>query len=284
MRLRWIVAIVVVIVVVLAIIVTQSAGFRTKVIDFNSDDDAPSSDTDNDGIPDESDNDMDGDELPNTDDGDTDGDGVPNSADEDIDNDGIPNQSDSEPEVPSKPVPVASGRFIGVRATVTVIPVVAFNGEIVGYNFVVLPNALGVDQTAVMKYTGTEEPVYEWKQAKPLLVGVSGELRLKWYITMEVHATFMSTKYLFSDPDEPGQTTPYFRAEWQSSPRYDIVEWKGETLPKSVSYKWDSTGNIYYWDEGNYRVFIKAYCVYVFDGEDRTVEAGGTSFVIGVDV
>lgn len=265
-------------------VVTQSAGFRTKVINFNSDEDAPISDIDNDGVPDTSDDDIDGDGIPNASDSDIDGDGIPNAVDDDIDGDGIPNQSDPQPEVPSKPLPVASGRFIGIRATVTVIPITTWNGQIVGYNFLVLPSALGVDQSVVLKYTGTEEPVYEWKQAKPLSVTGTGELRLKWYITMEVQATFKSSKYLFPEPDEPGETTPYFRAEWQSSPRYDTLTWTGVTTPKSVSYKWDSSGNIYYWDEGTYNVFIKVNCVYVLNGEEKVVEAGGTSFTLQVDV
>lgn len=53
-------------------------------------------DTDDDGIPDESDDDIDGDGVPNGEDPDVDGDGIPNGEDDDIDGDGIPNGDDSD--------------------------------------------------------------------------------------------------------------------------------------------------------------------------------------------
>ncbi|MGA1696001.1 MAG: hypothetical protein ACO39V_03805, partial [Arenicellales bacterium] len=57
---------------------------------------ASTSDTDNDGIPNDSDPDVDGDGTPNTSDKDIDGDGIANKNDPDIDGDGIKNGIDKD--------------------------------------------------------------------------------------------------------------------------------------------------------------------------------------------
>jgi hypothetical protein len=212
--------------------------------------------------------DTDGDDIPNIDDDDIDGDGTSNDDSDDDDGDGIPDADDDDPEIPSDD---DDGDGIpDVLEPIVVITVKGIKIQFVANN-IAHPTILanyedGVKPVVdIVPYTGTEAPVYEWEETKPLFtwpgtVDQTSTVTVEYWVSAQIVAEFDSFEYVYEDIN--GITTDRFLASWNSSHETDDITCYNVDriidLPTDAwNYdSWD-TGRCYLWEQGKYSLNLR---------------------------
>ncbi len=246
MRLKWILAIIVVAVLVVATILAGNVELRSRVSDFVT------------------------------------GGGSDNGSGDDGIGPGPTNQTNDTPPVP-KILPIAYGYFKGITVyTFSVSRIIDANDQITGYRI----SAMILKPTAeVYAFNGIADPVYEWTQSKPLsLHGPASNVTVEWWVTIEVQSQFNSQKYYY--PGQGDQPSPTFEATWTSTHMTNSFGWTTSDSGSMVTtHTWDSTGRIFYWENGGYHAFLSVNYKFTFNGAPiNGIASGGNLLSFQVNV